>query len=329
MVSLTDVQKAYTKIKHLVNHTPVMTSRTLNQLFDAQVFLKCENFQRVGAFKFRGTCNKLLSLTEEEKQRGVITHSSGNHAQAVALASSLLGIKAVIVMPENAPQVKVDATKEYGAEIIRCGNSVEDREHTCTQLQQNHGYTLVHPYDDDSIIAGAGTAALELIHDVGPLDYVFCPVGGGGFVSGTSIASKGLCPKATVIAVEPREADDAYRSFNDNTLYQSTYPNTIADGLRTSLSQRTFSIIKSQVDKIITVSEQDIIRAMEFVWARMKLVVEPSGAVGLAGVFQMKSQLKNKRVGVMISGGNVDLQTFFQTYYQQIQKKKKRDKELH
>jgi threonine dehydratase len=323
MVSISDIQNAYARIKDLVNHTEIMISRTLNTNLHAQVFLKCENFQRVGAFKFRGTCNKLLSLSKEEQKRGVITHSSGNHAQAVALASSLLGIKAVVVMPENAPQVKVDATQEYGAEIVRCSNTVEDRERTCKQLQEQHGYTLVHPYDDEMIIAGAGTAALELINDVGMLDFMFCPVGGGGFLSGTSIATKGLCPNATVIAVEPKEADDAYRSFKAHVLYPSTYPNTIADGLRTSLSERTFSIIQSHVDDIITVSEEEIIQAMEFLWTRMKLVVEPSGVVGLAGAMNYKKQIKQKKVGIMISGGNVDLEPFFSYYYQQIEKKKK------
>lgn len=315
MPTLTDVTQAYNRIQYMINHTPVMTSRTLNALTGATVFLKCENLQRVGAFKFRGVSNTLLQLSKKEKQQGVITHSSGNHAQALALASQLLGIRAVIVMPKNAPQVKVDATKGYGATIVRCENSVEAREKTCETLQKKHGYTLIHPYDDDRIIAGAGTAAYELIKEKGPVDFMFCPIGGGGLTSGTSIATKGLCPKATMIAVEPKNANDAYRSFKNKKLYPSTYPQTIADGLRTGLSKRTFSIVQQNVDDIVLVTEKEIIDAMKFLWMRMKLVVEPSGAVGLAGVLKMKKHLKKKTVGVILSGGNVDLSAFFQQYF--------------
>jgi threonine dehydratase len=218
-------------------------------------------------------------------------------------------------MPKNSPKVKLDATKNYGGKIFRCDNSVESRETTCNRLQKKHNYTFIHPYDDDQIIAGAGTAAYELISDTGPLDYVFCPVGGGGLLSGTSIASKGLCSKIKVIAVEPEEADDAYRSFKDGILYPSKYPNTIADGLRTSLSMRTFKIIQENVDDIITVSENEIVESMKYLWMRMKLVVEPSGAVSLAGLFKMRKRIKNKKVGVIISGGNIDINDFFEKYY--------------
>ena len=314
MPTLRDVEHASERIKDMVNKTCVLTSRTLNRMIGAQVFMKCENFQRAGAFKFRGVSNKLLQLSPEEKARGVVTHSSGNHAQAVALASSLLGIQAVIVMPTNASRVKVEATKGYGAEIVRCGNSVEAREQTCQALIKKHGYTLVHPYDDDQIIAGAGTAAYELIQEVGTLEYMFCPVGGGGLISGTSIATKGLCPDAQVIAVEPEQANDAYRSFKTGTLHPSVYPETIADGLRTSLSKRTFAVIQKNVDDIITVTEKEIVDAMQFLWMRMKLVVEPSGAVSLAGVFTMQKRLRNKKIGVIISGGNIDLDDFFNRY---------------
>lgn len=315
MPTLHDIENAYHRIQSLINKTCVQTSRTLNSLVGASVFLKCENLQRVGAFKFRGVSNKLLQLTEAERKRGVISHSSGNHAQALALASHLLGIKAVIVMPRNAPKVKVDATKGYGAEIVWCENSVEARANTCTDLMKKHGYTLVHPYDDEQIIAGAGTAAYELIKEVGEVDFMFCPVGGGGLVSGTSIATRGLCPQAIVFAVEPACADDAFRSVRDGVLHPSTYPDTIADGLRTSLSERTFRIIQNNVDEIIRVEEHEIIDAMQFLWSRMKLVVEPSGAVGLAGVFKRKKDVQDKRVGVILSGGNVDLNEFFKQYY--------------
>lgn len=318
MPTLKDVERAHERIKNIVNNTSVLTSRTLNQMVGANVFVKCENFQRIGAFKFRGVSNKLLQLSVEEKAKGVVTHSSGNHAQAVALASSLLGIKSVIVMPENAPPVKIDATRGYGAEIVRCASNAKAREETCQNLVDKHGYTLVHPYDDDQIIAGAGTAALELIKEVGDLDYMFCPVGGGGLLSGTSVATKGLCPDSKVIAVEPERADDAYRSFKDGKLYPSAYPDTIADGLRTSLSKRTFKIIRENVDEIITVSEKEIIDAMKFLWMRMKIVVEPSGAVPIAGVIKTARSIKNKKIGVIISGGNIDLDDFFSKYYENL-----------
>jgi len=316
MPTLKDVELAYDRIKDLANKTSVLTSRTLNRKVGANVFVKCENFQRVGAFKFRGVSNKLLQLSDEEKKKGVVTHSSGNHAQAIALASSILGIKSVIVMPENTPTVKMDATKGYGAEIEKCASNVKAREETCQNLIDKYGYTLVHPYDDDQIIAGAGTAALELIKEVGDLDYVFCPVGGGGLLSGTSIATKGLCPNSKVIAVEPEKADDAYRSFRDKKLYPSLYPDTVADGLRTALSDRTFKIIQENVDEIITVSEKEIVDAMKFLWLRMKIVAEPSGAVPVAGVIKMSEKIKNKKIGVIISGGNVDLDDFFNKYYE-------------
>lgn len=320
MPTLKDVEHAYERIKDMVNKTSVLTSRTLDKMVGANVFVKCENFQRVGAFKFRGVSNKLLQLSSKKKVKGVVTHSSGNHAQAVALASSILGIKSVIIMPENAPQVKVDATRGYGAEIVRCASNVAAREKTSQDLIDKYGYTLVHPYDDDQIIAGAGTAALELIKEVGNLDYMFCPVGGGGLLSGTSIATKGMCQDSKVIAVEPKHADDAYRSLKDGTLYPSLYPDTIADGLRTSLSERTFKIIQENVDEIITVSEKEIIDAMKFLWMRMKIVVEPSGAVPIAGVIKMSGSFKNKKIGAIISGGNIDLDDFFNGFYADLPK---------
>jgi threonine dehydratase len=291
-----------------------MSSRTLNNKLQSKIYFKCENFQRVGAFKFRGVSNKLLLLDKEERKNGVVTHSSGNHAQALALASSILGIKSVIVMPENAPKVKVEATKNYGAEIVFCKNSVKDREENCKKLIKKYGYTLIHPYDDDQIIAGAGTAAYELIKEIGNFDYIFCPVGGGGLLSGTSIATKGISSKTGVIAVEPEKADDAYRSFKNGKLYPSNYPDTIADGLRTSLSERTFRIIKKNVDEIITVSDKEIIQSMKFLWTRMKIIVEPSGAVPLAGVNKFTENQKNKKIGIIISGGNVDLDQYFSKF---------------
>jgi threonine dehydratase len=318
MLNLTDIKDAHTRIKPMINKTCVLRSRTLNKKLESKVFFKCENFQRAGAFKFRGVCNKLLQLNNLEKNKGVVTHSSGNHAQAVALASSLLDIKSTIVMPKNAPRVKVEATRNYGANIIFCENSVKSREDNCKELIKKYDYTLVHPYDDNQIIAGAGTAALELSNEVGILDYVFCPVGGGGLLSGTAIATKGLSLNSKIIAVEPKKADDTYQSFKHRKLYPSNYPNTIADGLRTSLSERTFKIIIEKADDIVTVSEKEIIESMKFLWSRMKIIVEPSGAVSLAGVLKNRETYQNKNIGVILSGGNIDLNGFFNKYLSKI-----------
>jgi threonine dehydratase len=313
MVTFQDVLDAKKRIQDFVLKTPVMTSTTIDRMIDGKVFFKCENFQRVGAFKFRGAFNTVSQLSSEERKRGVVTHSSGNHAQALALAASLLGVKATIVMPKNSPQVKIAATRGYGAEIVFCENTPESRASVCNSLIEQHGFTLVHPYNDPRIIAGAGTAALELIEEVGSLDYVFAPVGGGGFLSGTAIATKSLCHSAKVVAVEPANADDAFRSFKAGKIFPSINPNTIADGLRTQLGQLTFEIIQEFVDDIITVTEIEIVDAMKFLWERMKLVVEPSGAVSLAGLFKLIDKMKNKRIGVMVSGGNIDLTRFFDT----------------
>ncbi|MFO8132408.1 MAG: threonine/serine dehydratase [Thermoplasmatota archaeon] len=314
MVTLADIRRAHARIRPMVNRTPVMTSTTLDERVEVHAYLKCENFQKAGSFKMRGVSNRLLQLSDSEKRRGVTAHSSGNHAQAVALAASILGIPSVIVMPRNAPEVKVAATRGYGAEVVFCENSAEAREKRCRALADEHGYVLVHPYDDDRVIAGAGTAALELLEETGDLDYVFCPVGGGGLISGTSIAVKGICESTVVVGVEPALADDAYRSFRDGRLYPSEYPDTIADGLRTSLSRRTFAIIRRHVDEMVTVSEREIVEAMKFLWTRMKMVVEPSGAVSLAGMLK-KEGLEGTRVGVIVSGGNVGLDDCFERYY--------------
>ncbi|MCF2143573.1 MAG: pyridoxal-phosphate dependent enzyme [Candidatus Heimdallarchaeota archaeon] len=305
------VEAAYRRIKKYVNHTPVMTSSTLDRLLDCRCFFKCENFQKIGAFKFRGAMNTLLQLSQEERRKGVITHSSGNHAQALALAANVLGVQAVIVMPENAPKVKMAATKGYGAKIVVCGSKPGDREEAVKPLIAKHGYTFIHPSDDLRIIHGAGTAAYELIEDVGSLDFIFVPVGGGGLLSGTAIATKGLLPNCKVIAAEPANADDAYRTFKTGKLHPSVNPQTIADGLRTQLGPNTFQIVMKLVDDIVTVTEEQIIDAMQFLWERMKLVVEPSGAVSLAGVLSKKVSIKGKKVGIVISGGNVDLTSFF------------------
>ncbi|PWI47221.1 serine dehydratase [Candidatus Heimdallarchaeota archaeon B3_Heim] len=314
-----DIIDAYQRIKDYVNKTPVMTSRTLNELSSAHIYVKCENYQRIGAFKARGAFNAIKQLIEDSHPAGVITHSSGNHAQAVALAARELGVKALIIMPKNAPLVKKAATRGYGATIIECGNSPTDRVVKTKEVVEKYGYPLVHPYNDYKIIHGAGTAAYELLTEVGELDYVLAPVGGGGLLSGTSICVKSLFPDTIVIGIEPLNANDAYLSFKDGTkIYPSVNPKTIADGLRTNLGDITFKIIKENVDDIITVSEKQIISAMKFLWERMKIVVEPSGAVPLAGLFRLvneevKYKIKNKKIGLIISGGNIDLTDFFNT----------------
>lgn len=319
MVQFSDIQQAYNRIKGVAHKTPVMTSRTLNAQLDASVFFKCENFQRMGAFKFRGAYNAISQLSAAQKKKGIITHSSGNHAQAVALASQLLGIKATIVMPRNSPKVKVNATRGYGAEVVFCESTLASREATTNQLVTQYGYTLVHPYDNDNVICGQGTCALELLMEVGNLDAICAPVGGGGLLSGTAIAAKGFNPKIKVYASEPKNADDAYRSIQAGKILTNEHPKTIADGLRTNLCERTFNIIQKNVDQIVTVTELEILRAMRFLWERMKIVVEPSGAVSLAGVLSGQVPTKSHKIGVILSGGNVDLEDFFSILEKQIE----------
>jgi threonine dehydratase len=305
------VESAYGRMLGLVCPTPVMTSSALNDMTGGRCFLKCESFQRTGSFKFRGALNALSQLSSEKKRKGVIAHSSGNHAQALALAAKILGIKAIVVMPKNASKVKVTATRKYGARVIFCASSPEAREKAVKPLIEQFGYTLIHPSNDLHVIAGAGTAAYELIKEVGQLDYIFCPVGGGGLISGTAIASRSLSPSAKVIGVEPKNADDAYLSLKAGRIINVSNPDTIADGLRTSLGNNTFRIIRESVDRIVTVSEDEILDAMQFLWERMKLVVEPSGSVALAGVLSKQIDVTSRRVGIIVSGGNIDLNGFF------------------
>lgn len=318
MITLSDIRASQERIQHAIVKTPVMNSTTIDAMTSCTVHFKCENFQRVGAFKFRGAYNVLSQLTEAERNCGVIAHSSGNHAQALSLAASMLGVQATIVMPKNSPKVKVDATKGYGARIVFCDNTVDSRIAVTNELIDKFGFTLVHPYNDLRIIAGAGTATLELIEEVGPLDYILAPIGGGGLVSGTAIAAKELCPDVKVIAVEPANADDAYRSVRAKKILPIINPNTIADGLRTQLGAITFDIVQKFVDDIILVEEHEIIDAMKFLWERMKLVVEPSGAVSLAGFLKMNREVRKKRIGIIISGGNIDLTGFFENYSKKI-----------
>ena len=306
-VTLADIQQAAARIKLYAHRTCVLTNESLNQRVGAQVYLKCENFQKVGAFKFRGACNAVVSLTDEEAARGVATHSSGNHAQALALAARMRGVPAYIVMPENAPQVKKDAVAGYGGQITYCAPTLQAREATLRRVVESTGAAFIHPYDNECVIAGQGTAALELLADVPDLEVVIAPVGGGGLISGTSIAATETKKGVRVIAGEPEMANDAFRSVQAGKIQPSESPKTIADGLLTSLSELTFSIIRERVEHIVTVSEQGIVDAMKFVWERAKIVIEPSSAVAVGVLWEKKVDLTGSKVGIILSGGNVDL----------------------
>lgn len=305
--SLTDIQSANSRIKPFIHRTPVLTSGQLNKIFDSELYFKCENFQKAGAFKFRGATNAVMLLREEEKKRGVVTHSSGNHAAALALASGMHGVSAYIVMPENAPVVKKSAVTGYGASVTYCQPTLRSREETCRNIMEETGAVLIHPYDNFNVISGQGTAALELLEDEPGLDIVVAPVGGGGLLSGTSTCVKNINRSIKIIGAEPLNANDAWRSFTTGVLSPSVNPTTIADGLLTSLSEMTFTIICRYADDIFTVNEESIIRSMMLVWERMKIVIEPSSATVLAAIMENPGFFRRKKTGLIISGGNVDL----------------------
>ncbi|HYJ80532.1 MAG TPA: threo-3-hydroxy-L-aspartate ammonia-lyase [Longimicrobiaceae bacterium] len=306
--TVADVREAAARLAGVANRTPVHTSRTLDERTGAAVFLKCESFQRGGAFKFRGAYNAVSKLTDEERGRGVLTYSSGNHAQAVALTGRLLGVETVVVMPLDAPAPKIAGTRGYGAEVVLYDRHSRSREEIAAELQRERGMTLIPPYDHPDVVAGQGTAALELLEEVGPLDVLMTPCGGGGLLSGTALAAKALAPGCRVIGVEPEAADDATRSFRSGELHTVHNPPTIADGLRTpSLGRVTFPLVRAHVDEMRTVSDAGIVEAMRFLWTRMKLVVEPSGAVPVAALLADAEAFRGRRVGIVVSGGNVDL----------------------
>ena len=305
--SFDDILRAAERIRPYAHRTPVVTCAALDHWVGARVFLKCENLQKVGAFKFRGAANAVLSLTDAEAARGVATHSSGNHAQALALAARLRGIPAAIVMPRTAPAVKKAAVAGYGARITFCEPTLAARESTLEDVVRATGAHVVHPYDDDRVIAGQGTAAFELLEDVPGLDVVMTPVGGGGLLSGTAIAVSSLAPDIRVIAAEPLGANDAWQSLRAGRIIPAVDPRTIADGLLTSLSDRTFAIIQRHVERIVTVGEPAIVTAMKFVWERAKLVIEPSAAVPIGALRERAFETAGLRIGVILSGGNVDL----------------------
>jgi threonine dehydratase len=307
-VSYDDVVRAHARIAPNAISTPVMTSSTLDARTGAQLFFKCENFQRMGAFKFRGALNAMAQLSAQEARRGVITYSSGNHAQAVALAGRLLGIRATIVMPADAPPVKLEATRGYGAEVITYDPASASRETIARSLAAERGLTVVPPFDDPHVIAGQGTAAKELFEAAGPLDLLLVPCGGGGLLSGCALAARALAPQCRVVGVEPAAGDDALRSFRTRSLQRVHNPDTIADGARTeSLGKLTFPLVLALVSDMTSVDDAALLRAMFFLWERMKIVVEPTGALGACALLEDKVEARGQRVGVLLSGGNVDL----------------------
>lgn len=311
MIFKDDITQAAQRIAPYIHKTPVLTSQSINAIAGAELYFKCENFQKIGAFKMRGAANAVLSLTNEQKQKGVCTHSSGNFAQALALSAKKAGIKAYIVMPENAPLVKKEAVAGYGAEVILCTPTLEAREKTVEEVMRQFGATFIHPYNDEKVIAGHAGIVMEILSQVPSFQtgeaFLISPVGGGGLISGIALAAHYFSPMTIVVGAEPECAADAALSLKTGKIQPSLNPNTIADGLLTSLGDKTFPIIANYVKSIITVSETEIIAAMKLIWERMKIVVEPSSAVTLAAVLKDRARFENKRVGLVLSGGNVDL----------------------
>ncbi len=305
--TFSEIQKAAERISPFAKITPVLTSSAINEMAGAELYFKCENFQKVGAFKFRGACNAVFSLRDKDTANGVVTHSSGNHAAALALAGKLRKISVHVVMPQNAPKVKIRAVEGYGAKITFCESTLEAREASLNHVKNETGAIVIHPYNDERIIAGQGTAALELLQEYPMLDTIITPVGGGGLISGTCVASKGINPDIKIIGAEPKGADDTFQSLIRGEIVPQTNPQTIADGLLTSLGDKTFPIIQKHVDKILTVSEEWIVKAMRLIWERMNIIVEPSSAVVLAALLDHPGENVGNYVGLIITGGNVDL----------------------
>lgn len=295
------------RIKPYIHRTPVLTSRLLNDLSGAELYFKCENFQKMGAYKMRGATNAILLLSDKERANGVVTHSSGNFAQALSLAAQSLNVKAYIVMPSNAPEVKKVAVSQYGGNIIECAPTIESRSSAANKIASEKGATFIHPSNDMNVIIGQGTAAMELLEDISGLDYIFAPIGGGGLIAGTALAADYFGDICKVVGGEPYEADDAYRSFHSGEIESNRTTNTIADGLKTVLGDKTFPIIKKYVHDIIRVTEDEIVIAMRLIWERLKIIVEPSSAVALAALIREKDSYHGQRIGIIISGGNVDL----------------------
>lgn len=305
--NFSDIMDAAARIKPYANRTPVLTSRSLNEITVSELYFKCENFQRAGAFKFRGACNAVFSLSDIDAEKGVATHSSGNHGQSLALAAKLRGIPAHIVMPDNSPKIKIAAVKGYGATVTLCESNQKAREEMLQKVVDQTGATFIHPYDNERVIAGQGTAAKELLEEIPDLDFILAPVGGGGLMSGTSIAAHHIKPEIKIIGTEPEMANDAYLSLKSGARQFPDTTKTVADGLRTTLSERTFTIIQNHADDIVTVSEESIIRAMRLIWERMNIIIETSCAVPFAAILEDKVDVKGKKAGIILTGGNVDL----------------------
>ena len=307
MVDLAAIRQAHDRIRPYIHRTPVLTSERLDAASGASLFFKCENFQKVGAFKARGATNAVFALDDETARRGVATHSSGNHAAALSRAAKLRGIAAHIVMPSNSSKVKVRAVEGYGGRIVFCEPNQRAREEACARVIAETGATMIHPFENENVMAGQGTLAIELLEDVPDLDLILCPVGGGGVLSGTAVAAKSLRPGIKIIATEPAGADDAAQSFHEHRLVHQEQKNTIADGLRTDLGAPNFTLIERYVDDVVTVSDEGIVAAMRAIWETMKIVVEPSGAVSYGAVLEQRVDCRAKRVGIVLTGGNVDL----------------------
>lgn len=306
-----DIIDAHERIRKQIHHTPILSSTSINQIAGCKIYFKCENFQKVGAFKFRGASNAILSLGEKVLKDGVATHSSGNHASALALASNMKNVPAYIVMPHTAPQIKKSAVESYGAKIIFCELTLQSREETLAKVVNETSSVFVHPFDNYSVIAGQATCAKEILEELTDLDYIIAPVGGGGLASGSCLSAKYFSNKTRVLGAEPEGADDAFRSLRDNTIYPSVNPKTICDGLLTNLSDKTFNILNKELKEIITVTDEKIIFAMRLIWERMKIIVEPSSAVTLAVVLDNKEIFAGKKICTILTGGNVDLEKYF------------------
>lgn len=305
--SLSDIKRAHQRISKIILETPVMTSHSVNEITGCQVFFKCENFQKVGAFKMRGAGNMIMGFRPEERVNGFATHSSGNHAQAVALAAKLSGSKAYVVMPENSTAVKINATKEYGAEVVLCESTEEARIKTCNEIIERTGAILVPPFNDYRIITGQATAAKEFIEEVESLEVIMTPVGGGGLAAGTALTARYLDPNIQVVLGEPQKADDTFQSLKTGKIKPVKNPDTIADGLKVTVGERNFEIIKNHVSEVHTVTDEEIIGAMKIIWERMKIIIEPSCAVPFAALIKHKEKYAGKHVGIILTGGNVDL----------------------
>ena len=309
MIDKEKIKKAHKRISKDIHNTPVLTSQSIDKISGCKIYFKCENFQKIGAFKMRGALNAVLSFDKKDINKGFVTHSSGNHAQAVALSSKLCNTKSYIVMPKGAPKIKIEAVMGYGAEVILCENNEKARVEQCNKILDRTGANFIHPYDNYDVILGQSTCAKEIYEDktIPDLDTIICPVGGGGLASGTIKATEFFSPKTKVILAEPENASDAYDSFNKKKLIPVKNPNTIADGLKTSLSEKTYNIIVNGAEEIITVTEEEIIKSMKMIWERLKIICEPSCSLPLAAILKNKAKFKNQSVGIILTGGNIDL----------------------